>query len=745
MKTTLKKIIAALSSAAVILQLSACGGADEPSASSAEYAYKAASAEVTEELKGEMNEYYGYFDYSGGRVCFLTEYNDPDPESFYSEYYLNSMNPDGSDFKSVKLEARENAGILAPKFGSDGLCRFIMSETDSEDNASWSLKTITADGAETASADITEIVTKNFPDGFFPNSAAYDGEENIYFADYSVVLVLDKNGGFVSAVNSDEQGISRMFTDQNGKVYASLWTGSEYEISGIDIAAGQLESPIVTPFTGYNNTYASGGDGYDFYVSDGTSLFGWNIGGEPAELLQWVKSGVSIMEVKDIFYIGNETFLTAGISHPHGYPKVSTLTKQLVNMSGKKEITVAGGEYSIDSYIENQIIKFNNASDKYYVTLKKYPYGENGGTEQLNLDLTAGRVPDVLITDSYTPIDSYISKGMFADMYEFIGNDSEISRDDFLPNLLAACETDGKLYRFTDCFSVYTVIGKTSFFGEDMGITVDRLNSLADKVPKGERFFEGFSKASLLRYAMQLSGDEFINRKKGTCSFNSESFLKMLEFADGCAETDLSDYFDDSFWASFDTMFSDGSARLMAAYLTDYSDIYNFEHDYFGEKVTALGFPCENRIGSSFDVSSGFSISEKSRSKEGAWEFVRTLLLPEYQDVCGKFPVRKDSLEKLGRAAMKYNPKKVYSPVVMMGDMTLSSSRNHSDDEIPGQEDIDRMNEIIASANGLMSFDSAVMDIVDEEAGSYFSGSKSAKEAADLIQTRVQLYLDENA
>ena len=38
----------------------------------------------------------------------------------------------------------------------------------------------------------------------------------------------------------------------------------------------------------------------------------------------------------------------------------------------------------------------------------------------------------------------------------------------------------------------------------------------------------------------------------------------------------------------------------------------------------------------------------------------------------------------------------------------------------------------------------SVTDIITEEAAAYFAGQKSAKEVAEIIQNRVQNYLDEN-
>lgn len=743
MKKHIKKIFAAGLAAALSLSLAACGkdggGNDGAQTASREQAYRAESAEYSGAVIGD----YDSFSYYGDKIYFLSK-KYPDESGNGVDAYLNIVGTDGNGFKSVQLcSCADKADVFSPIFAPDGNGYYVYMR-ENEEKTEYLLKTIDENGTEINSVDFTEAA-EYFFEGLSVWSFGMDGSGNFYVTDYNNVMVFDKDGTYKGFIET-ENGIEKFVTDKNGDVYIWQWTGDGYKLFKVDIPDGTSEEKpkaVDMPFEGYNNHIISGnGVDTDFYVYDNESLYSWNIGGEPQKLLDWVKAGVSIIEVSDVFYGGNDTFVCAGKSFPHEYTKLSKLSKQLVSTGDRKEIILAGTEYSISSYIKNQIVKFNAANDKYFVTVKEY---KNENISQLNLDLTGGKIPDILITDSYTPTETYIAKGIFADLYEFIDGDGELKREDFVPNLLTSFETDGKLYRFTDCFTVYTVIGKSSIFGDDMGITVERLNEIAASRPDEAEMFAGFTKTDILQYAMEMSGSEFIDFKNGKCDFNSEDFIKMLEFANGYLnDIDFATYFDDSFWGRFETMFADESALLMVCYLTDYAGVYRFEHTNFDAPVTAVGFPCKDRVGTSFVVDSGFSIAEKSPNKEGAWEFVRGMLLPEYQDCADKFPVRKDSLDKYAAAAMKYDSDRVDYAIVMMGGMSLASSRGSEIGE-PKQEDIDRMNEIIASANGIMSYNSSVLEIITEEAGSYFSGSKSPEDAAALIQTRVQLYLDENA
>ena len=59
-------------------------------------------------------------------------------------------------------------------------------------------------------------------------------------------------------------------------------------------------------------------------------------------------------------------------------------------------------------------------------------------------------------------------------------------------------------------------------------------------------------------------------------------------------------------------------------------------------------------------------------------------------------------------------------------------------------EDNQRVYDLIEAAVGIMENDAYIYNIITEESSAYFSGQKSAEEAAEIIQNRVQNYIDEN-
>lgn len=710
--------------------LTACKKQDEPVPTTV---YKSKTAEISAEITGDFYT----FEYYGGKIYFLSEFY-PDHEGSFSKYCLNSVGTDGNDFSSEMLAEGDNMYICPPKFDADGTLYYVISRKTNNGHEYTLCKTTSA--GEKTETDITQAVTSCNPD-FFPSELLVS-KGVVFISSYNSVIVLDGGGvlkNYIPEIVSNGS-IHNLARGSSGRIYAYIFNGYGFELKYFEEEKAEFTSAEFT-FKGYNNIVSGGRDDAELLVSDGTALYIYGVDGNKKELLNLVQSGVSPGEVQKIFPTDNGGFVCAGKSMDSGAPVISVLSPQKGYVESRKEIVLAGTEYSIDTRIENAAVKFNNASTDSYITIKKYPWDN---IDKLNLDIISGNIPDILISDSSIPVENYISKGIFADMYPFIDSDSELDRSDFLQNLLSSCETDGKLYRFTDRFKVYTALGKTSIFGEDMGITMDKLQQIAAARPEGTETFPGVTKKDILTYALELSGDEFIDYKNGTCHFDSDSFIAMMKYANGYIDgIDYDSYFDDSFWSRFDTMFADESALLMTAYLSDYTDIFRFERINFGEPVTAVGFPCENGIGTSFIVDTAFSISEKSDVKQEAWEFIRTLLLPKYQDKCDCFPVRTDSLEKSAAAAMKHDPNRVNEAIVIMGQMSLSSGKGDIGE--PTQADIDHVNEVIASAEGIMSYNYSVSEIISEEAETFFSGAKTAEEAAQLIQARVKLYLEEQS
>lgn len=761
MKPTLRKILgAALSAAMLLTAFSACkktdgdvNNADNSNASGIVYRAKRYTVSGVE---GDFQKGCAVRD---GRLYFLSSKmsGSVDTETgYYDKYFynLNSVNLDGSDLQTVPLNSGETS---ISRFDFDGEGNVVYIESSLQENArdengdapmNYTLKKVKTDGTPVSETDITAAINDHMTEYFIAESVTVDPSGNIIVDGYFQLIFLDGSGNYLFDIKSDE-GIRKLAKSAAGEVYASAYGDISYsEFYKIDMEKKSFGDniDIVQGYDfDYNVVPYDGRDDVDFYIDDGDSLYSFDLeSGVKTEILNYVNSDVSKQEINEIIPAYEDGgFIGIGKSYPSEnmlitaiYPvDASTLPK-------KTEILVAGSGYAVNSMLEYQAVKFNMENDKYRIVIKKY--ADEDYITKLNNDITSGNIPDILITDSQMPFESYAAKGIFADLYEFIDKDDALSRDDFLPNLLTAMETDGKLYRFTDSFHIFTAIGKTSVFGSETGIDFKRIKEIMESRPEGTEIFAGTTKENVLEHAMELCGDNFIDYKAGKCDFTSDYFIELLEFANGFLNSiDLESYFDDAFWDRYKTMYADEETLMLITYITDFSDIFYNEHEIFGEEVTAVGFPTFSGSGAAFDVSGGFAISAKSENQEGAWEFVRTLLMEDYQDGVGELPVRKSSLEKKAQKNMEeFDPHA--TRVTILGSMSLGTSGYMIEDEKPTQADIDKTMKIITSTTQINRYNYTITDIVKEEAGAYFSGSKSAEDVAQMIQNRVQNYLYEN-
>ena len=142
------------------------------------------------------------------------------------------------------------------------------------------------------------------------------------------------------------------------------------------------------------------------------------------------------------------------------------------------------------------------------------------------------------------------------------------------------------------------------------------------------------------------------------------------------------------------------------------------------------------------------AITSNSDHPEGCWEFLRGFYLDEYQEsIDNAFPVSEEAIQKLADKAMNpkiftytdENGKEVSEPE------TASVSINEKIVKlpVPSEEDIGQVMNILHNLKTKISVDSKISGIIDEEAGAFFAGQKNAEETADIIQSRVKVYISE--
>ena len=154
------------------------------------------------------------------------------------------------------------------------------------------------------------------------------------------------------------------------------------------------------------------------------------------------------------------------------------------------------------------------------------------------------------------------------------------------------------------------------------------------------------------------------------------------------------------------------------------------------------------RTGSSFSLYSRLAISSASEHKDGAWAFLRELLLPRGDGAVSTpyFPTNRADFQRVAEAAM--TPERVDSSGKEV------STRGESFGVVDGVElGYKRYAVTQAEYDQIMALYNAIdlayrenrdlNGIVISAAGAYFAGDKSLDEAAELIQRRGEIYVNE--
>ena len=179
--------------------------------------------------------------------------------------------------------------------------------------------------------------------------------------------------------------------------------------------------------------------------------------------------------------------------------------------------------------------------------------------------------------------------------------------------------------------------------------------------------------------------------------------------------------------------------------MSTYHDFKRLEKGQFGEDVTIIGFPTESRNGNAIIPSNQIALSAKSGCQEGAWEFIRYYLTDEYQESLEyQFPIKKTTLAKMEQEANERpywedeeGNKEYYDDTYWLNDVEVII-------EPMTQEEAAEFTAFLSGLTLVGAYDQSMIEIVTEEAQAFFEGQKSAQDVADIIQSRIQIYVSES-
>ena len=559
---------------------------------------------------------------------------------------------------------------------------------------------------------------------------------------------------------TDKDGVPTIVYGDSEKTYTAHLDGTEIvdktECSSIAMSAYSM---------------CSGYEDYSLVANLGSSLVGLKDG-------QWVELSTN-MDNDFPFYELQSLVMTAedelaAVQYGSARSKLVLLTAEDISELKTKELVTIVDFLPNSSLgqFDDEIKAFNALSEDYRVEYKSY-YNEEAHErdyEHLRLDIISGDGPDIIPFDNVFTPDS-LSAGTFCDLYEYIDDDPDLSRDDFIPNVRKAFERDGKMMMVTPTFWNYkTVTAKSGYPGVTENWSFDDMIAAYNAKPEGMYFFDPAEEESTrdLLFDETVMSNFFIDYDKAECWFDSPDYIKMLNFfSDNKIGLTWEEYnnlrgefhYDDP---TNDIIEGKTFIEFMRADCYGFRQLFEKVRYYYGDELVFVGYPYDGKEKGSFiQLDTCLGIVANSPHKDGAWSFLRYLLSDDYYNDpinYDKVPTIESRFDAKAQQCVDgfYDFKQDENGHFLDGEMIkwnweylvyeFKDGKAEIKERIKlkpfTQEECDYYRDMIKNSK-IMRYDDSIIKIVNEETMSFFNNECTAEDCAKRIQNRASIYLNE--
>ncbi len=601
-----------------------------------------------------------------------------------------------------------------------------------------------------------ELPHQMFGDDYFrPKQTSIDKDGNWYVVKYddstqeyrqvihSYQYKPGENGGeFLEYGVADPPSdmFNYMFTTADGTVYASYiqydnkGNGYEklYRLDAVNHSAEPAKLPRdmnTGEYIGGITSCATGTNGYDFYYQTLYGIYGVK-GEETTQLVNWINSDQ--MYVYTYIPVDDGTFV---VSDGDGYWHLTPRTQEEIDNTKLISLAAVDLDYSLLS----AVMDYNRQETGYRIMVKDYgeydtPDEPHKGYEVMKEDMMNGIIADMICADGQN-FESLASKGLFADWYELMDADESFSREDYVQNFFEAYEYKDKLLRLGVNFEIMTSTAKTEYVGTEQRLSLGQ--QLDIPLQEGmDRWI--YSPAETLADAwMRNFQTGTINRETAECYFDSPDFVKLLEELNRIPRED--DFYltmNDNYGFNYKTNWTEDRVLFNDLSISDPIAIRTIRRYYFGDAdITLTGFPMvqveniDRGNGGVFDTGFTVSINAQSAEKEKIWDFMKHLLSEDYQKKTS-MPIHKGALDA------KFYQAEHNITFKAFGEMFVGALE---------EWESDILRDYIEGVRTCAYYDYRVHDILMEEAEKMLAGDQTPQECAEMMQSRVSIYLSEQS
>lgn len=412
----------------------------------------------------------------------------------------------------------------------------------------------------------------------------------------------------------------------------------------------------------------------------------------------------------------------------HIIPDENAISKQ----ESRTEIEIAG--VGISNEMKSLVIDYNRNQNNYHVTLNDYCEGEktfDDAVNDLDLDIVRGKSPDgILLYDMNK--DKLISNGVLEDLSGYISDSSNISEDKITNNVWDSFfDEEGHVY---SVFPDYKLEGFAS--GEKIDLhDVSKIdNSLGNKTLFADQFM-----FTILPDIIRYSGTEIVDGETKEVKVDTEEFKNLL-----ISIKKQSDIQGENYYISGQQRIAEKTAETMYVSIGCPYE-YMFYREIFGGDFYCTNLGCDAPVIVPGDSEIG--VISSSNNKEGMEDFIEYMFEEKNSRTFfgeKKMPSLNSSLDWWNERMTtdgEYIDKYGYN--VRGGYYSIGFEDFSVKLGVVSDEDIESMNNFIASAIRLEEMKPEYMDIISEEGPKYIDGEMDMDTVIGYMQNRLKTAVNE--
>lgn len=552
-------------------------------------------------------------------------------------------------------------------------------------------------------------------------------DERIYLSSQTELYCFDETGKYEKHLTVKGQMIQQLTDAGRGKIALRQNTRNG---SNITVYEAGLEKELFQRDFAKDRIWLSGSNGFYYLEQDLLVRYDWETDSSQA-ILRFTDCGISAsaLSAKTCQFLSDKRYFL-GLQEEDSALRFVWLNvregqfpeESMADETPKTPLSFA--VFNAQGF-QNSVVKFNRSHQDYEITLQSFQYPEQ--ETQFYSCLASRDNPDLFEISGR--IENYVRNGYLLDLTPYLENSDKIDWKDYISRLPEDIAVDGKIYALPKTMNLTAIACPSSLLRGKDSWTINEYLDLLEEYPDALSW-EGASvekvKAYILTCALYNGLDGFIDRTAGKIALDGEDFRAVLKriAALDVKGTDR----------SFKKRAREGEVLFWELYLHSAVELQEAE-GIFGQEMTLIGYPVSGKLEgevSSNHISYGneIGIHRNTANAQAAWEYLETHFLSAQEKNSFFFTPGKDAFEEKLQEGLgeKYTSLDGAS-IVTCPELT--------------EAQVDKVREAAFRATVLDEDTYEMISIITEEAAPYFAGQKDLDPVVEIIQSRLQVYLDE--